>query len=915
MRRGLALTGWVVLAPLVVTCPPVGAAPRMVGGLYTGNGGLALAPDPATGFVHDGVMYFPATDAQQGYELWRTDGTAAGTYRLTDICPGVCDSGPSVLGFFHGRIYLTADDGEHGAALWRTDGAPGHEELVQGVCDGACFDGLQYSVLWRDALWFLVAGADGATVLWTSDLTAAGTHAVASLCAELAACGPSSFLGGPDPSGQGLLLWIYTNARVDSLHLLRTDGTPQGTVVLHRFQGPTQALPPAGPAGSPYFFLDGLDLWTSDGTLAGTHLVRSLDGMVSPVEADYLYLQSEEVVDGVWYGIFIDGEWLRSDGTADGTVVLANFGAAADAVVTHVGGAVLAIGSEGLWRAGATAATTVDVVAWLNYGLLGLVEQPQRAFFVLWGYGGGLHLWTTDGTAAGSRPVELPGYAKVDEYEISGLAGGVVLSRNGDQLWGVDATATRVEQLHDFQPANGPALTDGGAVLNGRLLFYGRSGPLTGSLFSSNGTAAGTAVVTAAADESAYPPYQPYHLFTRFGGDKVLFDSYTGLWVTDGFGHGTVSLSRRQGYAFPVDYSPVAMIGQELVFAGQQLFGPEACNLGKNEPWITDGLSMHTHQIVDLDPYYYEGGGSQCEYVPFSSNPGPGISVGSIAFFAADDLVHGRELFATDGTAAGTHLVADINPTQVPNTVTNPPGVPPLVGESSNPTDLTALGNHVVFVADDGRSGRQLWITDGTEGGTHRVSDLPPGTQGSTPHDLVTWRGALYFIAVSGAGEGLFRLDGSAAGTVLVSGLELGGLPTWATQLTVVGKRLFFTGFNESTGTELWTSEGSPETTHLVVDLRPGVRGSAPQNLAAVGGVLLFAADDGVSGLEPWRSDGTAAGTFALADIAPGEASSNPGPFWAVGDRILFGADDGEHGRQLWAVPVAEVVGDAARER
>jgi ELWxxDGT repeat protein len=93
------------------------------------------------------------------------------------------------------------------------------------------------------------------------------------------------------------------------------------------------------------------------------------------------------------------------------------------------------------------------------------------------------------------------------------------------------------------------------------------------------------------------------------------------------------------------------------------------------------------------------------------------------------------------------------------------------------------------------------------------------------------------------------------------------------------------------------------------------VRGSAPQHLAAVGGVLLFAADDGVSGLEPWRSDGTAAGTFALADIAPGEASSNPGPFWVVGDRVLFGADDGEHGRQLWAVPVAEVVGDAARER
>jgi len=280
-----------------------------------------------------------------------------------------------------------------------------------------------------------------------------------------------------------------------------------------------------------------------------------------------------------------------------------------------------------------------------------------------------------------------------------------------------------------------------------------------------------------------------------------------------------------------------------------------------------------------------------------------------MALFAADDLVHGREVFATDGTAAGTHLVADINPKTRPNQVTNPPGIPPRVGLSSDPSDFTALGDRAVLVADDGETGRQLWVTDGTESGTRRVSDLPPGPAGSAPHDLVVFRGVVYFIAPHGAGEGLFESDGTTAGTLLASDLEFEGRPTRAQQLTVVGDRLFFAAFNEVTGTELWTSEGTPGTTHLVADLRRGARGSAPQNLTAVHGVLVFAADDGISGLEPWRSDGTAAGTYPLADIARGPASSSAGPFWVVGDSVLFGADDGVHGRELWEMAIADVLG------
>jgi ELWxxDGT repeat protein len=911
-------------ALLLLVCPAVLAAPRRVADLYSGSGGLTLAPYPVDGVELGGVSYFPAADVQAGYELWRSDGTAPGTYRLTDICPGACDSGAAALGFFHGAIYMLANDGERGAGLWRTDGAPGHEVPVEGVCDAACITGLAASQRWRAAFWFLEPGPHKTLALWTSDLTAAGTHAVANLCGDLGFCGLAAAsrvtLGGPDPSGQGLLLWVYTGADGDSLALYRTDGTAQGTVLLHHFA--VASLTPSGPrpaVGGPLFFLDGDDLWESDGTPAGTHLVRSLAGLVS---TDFPFaVQSQDFVDGVWYGIFDGGAWLRSDGTAGGTVVLATFLGAYDPTVTHVGSAVLAVTDDGVWRAGAAAAATVKVFSWQSSGVLGVVEQAERAFVLVWAGDQGGAVWATDGTAGGTLQVRLPAGEPVDQYQMGSLAGGVMISRGGDQVWGVDATATQVVELHDFQPANGPSLAAGGAVLDGRLLFYARSAPATTSLFASDGTTAGTAVLNAAANDPFDPsfPSPSEYLFSLFGGNKVLFANAAGLWVSDGSSRGTERLNRNAGLPFPIQYSPVATLGESLVFGGE-IYGGPSCGPREDEPWITDGVPGHAREILDLNPYFYDGGGSQCDDLPLPSNPGPGISLGSTALFPADDLVHGRELFSTDGTAAGTRLVADINPQTVPNTATDPPGDPPRAGVGSNPSDFAALGSRALFVADDGTSGRQLWITNGTARGTRRVSRLLAGQDGSTPHDLVAWRGAVYFVARHGAGEGLFKSDGTAPGTVLVSDLELAGLSTRATQLTIAGGaggaggRLFFAGFNEATGTELWTSAGTAQTTGMVADLWPGARGSQPRNLTAVHGLLVFAADDGVSGLEVWRSDGTAGGTFQLGDIAPGEASSNPGPFWVVGERVVFGADDGEHGRELWTVPVAEVVGDAARD-
>jgi ELWxxDGT repeat protein len=85
-------------------------------------------------------------------------------------------------------------------------------------------------------------------------------------------------------------------------------------------------------------------------------------------------------------------------------------------------------------------------------------------------------------------------------------------------------------------------------------------------------------------------------------------------------------------------------------------------------------------------------------------------------FFSATDPVHGREIWITDGTAAGTSMIMDINP----------------VGDS-NPSYLTWYKDRIYFQASDGVIGSELWVTDGTLGGTSLIQDIRIGSGSSNP--------------------------------------------------------------------------------------------------------------------------------------------------------------------------------------
>ena len=74
----------------------------------------------------NGVLYFRADNGVVGNELWRSDGTADGTYLLKDISPpGATNGNPTRLFAANGFVYFAAtDDNSINVEAWRSDGTP-----------------------------------------------------------------------------------------------------------------------------------------------------------------------------------------------------------------------------------------------------------------------------------------------------------------------------------------------------------------------------------------------------------------------------------------------------------------------------------------------------------------------------------------------------------------------------------------------------------------------------------------------------------------------------------------------------------------------------------------------------------------------------------------------------------------------
>lgn len=216
----------------------------------------------------------------------------------------------------------------------------------------------------------------------------------------------------------------------------------------------------------------------------------------------------------------------------------------------------------------------------------------------------------------------------------------------------------------------------------------------------------------------------------------------------------------------------------------------------------------------------------------------------------------GRELWKSDGTEGGTKRVKDINPG----------------GASSNPFPSTVVGSLVFFSADDGTHGRELFVSDGTGAGTHLVKDI--NFAGSSfPDELANVNGTLYFSAVAAGGRELYKSDGSATGTTRVKDVRLGPKSSNPTEITAVGSVAYFAAFNKATGfRQIWRTDGTAPGTYALDQFDSYGRA---RHLARVGSNLYFLGDTTsgcAGGTFLYRTDGTNEGTTIVSYVNDDEA-------------------------------------------
>lgn len=409
------------------------------------------------------------------------------------------------------------------------------------------------------------------------------------------------------------------------------------------------------------------------------------------------------------------------------------------------------------------------------------------------------------------------------------------------------------------------------------------------------------------------------------------------LWTSDGTPGGT------KQYAFNVKADMdrgAGLLNNKIYFAGIDA-------LHGSELWVTDGTAGGTKLVQDLisgsksssprdffpfknnlyftdsttvgrELYVIKSDGSVSLFKDINQVSGKGnafsdddpgfFSNNNLMYFIADDGIHGKELWVSDGTSSNTHILKDISPN----------------ADSTSFGQFSQLGNLVIFAVNTSQSvfsrTWDLWKTDGTT--TTKIQSF----NGFGTFGFLTFNNKIYFDGSDATnGTELWSTDGTHTSLVKdiypgnIEGNPNSSYPQLFNSVFIKGKFLF--SATDGAGAELWSSDGTPENTLKIMDINPGSESSNPeifpvfdyskiltgnvslfdffQRGTLFNGSIFFSADDGTNGTQLWKTDGTSKGTVMVQSIG-GQNGGISSSYFYTKTGLYFSANDGTNGEEPW---------------
>lgn len=380
-------------------------------------------------------------------------------------------------------------------------------------------------------------------------------------------------------------------------------------------------------------------------------------------------------------------ELWRSDGTESGTYMVRD---------------ICPGGCEGLYS------------SFSNYSFL----HNGKVYFNAWD-GTDRGLWVTNGTSTGTQLVKgnmafpsQPYFTKYNGkiYFASSLPGSIELS-----LWVTDGTTSGTYKLEDSIPKVKGIKPKAIGAAFGKLFFTAYTYASGTELWVSDGKNAGTYMIKdlfPGQNDGIEGDFVPYNGRIYFWGKETATnDSY--LYSSDG---NNITLVRAfsSKHGVPND-GLINRLTNSLVYNNKLYFvaNDESYNV---ELWVTDGTTSGTYMLKDISTGF---GSSFPQLITVLNN--------KILFSADNTIASGKneELWVSDGTTSGTHMLKDIYPGNSGYNSNNVYNVTDL-GQGSKMRGAI-FNNKLFFSGTDSMHGTELWQTDGTDTGTKMSVDYLPG--------------------------------------------------------------------------------------------------------------------------------------------------------------------------------------------